>query len=93
MPADEPPSNQRPTRPSASPTSSSAHGKNRGRVEIRRQTAGRGGKTVTVVSASSIQVVLDTTQVLATSYQIWVENPNKPMSAMLPYRVSTTTCP
>lgn len=25
-------------------------GKNRGRVEIRRQTAGRGGKTVTVVS-------------------------------------------
>jgi translation initiation factor 1 len=26
-------------------------GRNRGRVEIRRQTAGRGGKTVTVISA------------------------------------------
>ncbi len=34
-----------PTKPS-----SPSPGKNRGRVEIRRQTAGRGGKTVTVIS-------------------------------------------
>jgi translation initiation factor 1 len=32
------------------PTSTASSGKNRGRVEIRRQTAGRGGKTVTVIS-------------------------------------------
>jgi translation initiation factor 1 len=33
-----------------SPASASQNPKNRGRVEIRRQTQGRGGKTVTVVS-------------------------------------------
>ncbi len=32
------------------PTPAPRPGKNRGRVEIRRQTAGRGGKTVTVIS-------------------------------------------
>ncbi len=38
------------SRPSTAPTSSVAPAKNRGRVDIVRSTAGRGGKTVTVVS-------------------------------------------
>ena len=37
--------------PSPQPVEPAAPPKNRGRVEIRRQKAGRGGKTVTVVSA------------------------------------------
>jgi hypothetical protein len=51
------------------------------------------GATVTVVDSGTIQVVLDPTQVLATSYQIEVENPGQPPSGSLPYKVSATTCP
>lgn len=42
---------QGPKPPSNSPAAPAPKPKSRGRVEIRRQKAGRGGKTVTVVSA------------------------------------------
>jgi len=55
------------------------------------------GCTVTVSSASTITVKLDTTQVVAPmSYTISVENPGNPPGGgwpTTPYRVSTTTCP
>ncbi|HOA62787.1 MAG: translation initiation factor [Verrucomicrobia bacterium] len=42
---------QSPTTPPTTPATPAPKPKSRGRVEIRRQKAGRGGKTVTVVSA------------------------------------------
>jgi hypothetical protein len=55
------------------------------------------GCTVTVASASTITMTLDTTQVVAPmSYTVSVENPGNPPPGgwpTTPYRVSTTTCP
>ncbi len=45
-----PPAPENPPASSAEPTSPKPARKNRGRVDIIRQTAGRGGKTVTVVT-------------------------------------------